>query len=83
MWFIGVEVQQETSAPPPKKNPGSAPDTTKKCTYIHRRTGGDTEIVSANYCGPKVVNIHIKKLCLEIGLFLTPIDHSRKYHNIP
>ena len=23
MWFIGVEV--ETSAPPPKKNPGSAP----------------------------------------------------------
>ena len=25
MWFIGVEVDQETSAPPPKKNPGSAP----------------------------------------------------------
>ena len=25
MWFIGVEVQQETSAPPPRKNPGSAP----------------------------------------------------------
>ena len=25
MWFIAVEVQQETSAPPPKKNPGSAP----------------------------------------------------------
>ena len=25
MWFIGVEVQQETSAPPPKKSPGSAP----------------------------------------------------------
>ena len=24
-WFIGVEVEQETSAPPPKKNPGSAP----------------------------------------------------------
>ena len=24
MWFIGVEVQQETSAPPPKKNPGFA-----------------------------------------------------------
>ena len=23
--FIGVEVEQETSAPPPKKNPGSAP----------------------------------------------------------
>ena len=25
MWFIGVEVEQETSAPPPKKIPGSAP----------------------------------------------------------
>ena len=25
MWFNGVEVEQETSAPPPKKNPGSAP----------------------------------------------------------
>ena len=26
MWFIGVEVEQETSAPPPKKSPGSAPE---------------------------------------------------------
>ena len=26
MWFTGVEVEQETSAPPPKKNPGSAPE---------------------------------------------------------
>ena len=25
MWFIGVEVEQEMSAPPPKKNPGSPP----------------------------------------------------------
>ena len=25
MWFIGVEAEQETSAPPPKKNPGTAP----------------------------------------------------------
>ena len=25
MWFIAVEVEQETSAPPPKKNPGCAP----------------------------------------------------------
>ena len=28
MWFISVEVEQETSAPPPKKNPGSAPEPT-------------------------------------------------------
>ena len=26
MWFIGVEVEQETSAPSPKKNLGSAPE---------------------------------------------------------
>ena len=25
MWFIGVEIEQETSAPLPKKNSGSAP----------------------------------------------------------
>ena len=25
MWFIIVEVEQETSAAPPEKNPGSAP----------------------------------------------------------
>ena len=28
MWFNGVEVEQETSAPPPKENPGSAPGRT-------------------------------------------------------
>ena len=26
MWLIGVEVEQDTSAPPPKKSPGSAPE---------------------------------------------------------
>ena len=35
MWFIGVEVEQETSAPPPKKNPGSAP--AKAMKPKHRR----------------------------------------------
>ena len=32
MWFIGVEVEQETSAPPPKKDPGSAPVYPYECT---------------------------------------------------
>ena len=32
MWFIGVEVEQETSAPPPKKNPGSAPDNSARAS---------------------------------------------------
>ena len=26
MWFISVEVEPEMSAPPPKQNPGSAPE---------------------------------------------------------
>ena len=30
MRFIGVEVEQETSAPPPKRNPGSAPERAKR-----------------------------------------------------
>ena len=30
MWFIGVEVEQETSAPPSNKNPGSAPALNKR-----------------------------------------------------
>ena len=36
MWFIGVEVEQETSAPPPKKNPGSTPAARKRksCTFM-------------------------------------------------
>ena len=31
MWFIGVEVEQEKSAPPPKKNPGSVPAYERLC----------------------------------------------------
>ena len=33
MWFIGVEVEQETSAPPSKKNPGSAPVSGKETEW--------------------------------------------------
>ena len=39
MWFIGVEVEQETSAPPPKKNPGSALAVSTSVIYyslVHR-----------------------------------------------
>ena len=35
MWFIGVEVEQETSAPPLKKNRGSA---TAHSTIVHQQT---------------------------------------------
>ena len=33
MWFVGVEVEQETIAPPPKKNPGSAPEMAQTSAY--------------------------------------------------
>ena len=34
LWFIGVEVEQETSAPPPEKNPGSAPEKPSVCMLV-------------------------------------------------
>ena len=39
LWFIGVEIEQETSAPLPKKNPGSASDAKPRTVYwpIHIR----------------------------------------------
>ena len=37
MWFIGVEVEQETSAPPPKKNSGSAPEKVSFSTFFSPR----------------------------------------------
>ena len=47
MWFIGVEVvEQETSAPPSKKNPGSAParlcETQLEGTMVNVITDYDT-----------------------------------------
>ena len=33
MWFIGVEVEQGSSAPPPKKNPGSPPEMVVKYRF--------------------------------------------------
>ena len=35
MWFIGVEVEQETSTPPPEKNPGSAPGTCENVRLLY------------------------------------------------
>ena len=37
MWFVGVEVEQETSAPPPKKNPGSAPAILEVLLLVHMK----------------------------------------------
>ena len=40
MWFIGVEVEQETTAPPPKKNQGSAPDVSFFSKVVRRGFSG-------------------------------------------
>ena len=57
MWFIGVEIEQETSAPPPKKNPGSAP-------------GSKTDpMLRAEYIF-KILNIRGKLIPLRITPFL-------------
>ena len=40
MWFIVVEVEQETSAPPSKKNPGSAPASPPPKLEIGHPLGG-------------------------------------------
>ena len=44
MWFIGVEVEQEKSASPPKKNPGSA-----SVTYIREYQSQESSAVFAHY----------------------------------
>ena len=62
MWFIGVEVAQETSAPPPKKNPGSAPVSfigyvPKPLSYyahgsvLNNRLPNNTQITTNNISG--------------------------------
>ena len=49
MWFIGVEVEQETSAPPPEKNP----------------RGGYSQKNWVGVCGPlpKTLTLFMTKIC--------------------
>ena len=44
MWFIGVEVEQEASAPPPKKNPGSAPDSLNQLKVLEKNCFGSGQL---------------------------------------
>ena len=64
MWFIGVEIEQETSASAPKKNPGSAP-------------GSKTDpMLRAEYIF-KILNIRGKLIPLRItSLFVSPWIHT-------
>ena len=58
MWFIGVEVEQETSAPPPTKNPGSAPDSV---------SASNEKVVRRKVCFKRLTKFQVKKKGL-IGL---------------
>ena len=58
MWFIGVEVEQETSAPPPKKNPGSVPEL-PSTIYL---------------CLINRTQKEAKTGCNRFGFFLCPVD---------
>ena len=82
MWFIGVEVGLETSAPPPKKNPGSAPvgnvvdkkkkplKTTRTCVYEQRKI---------NFF-PKCKSIvFVKKLRFIQRSFLCKTDQEKRF----
>ena len=60
MWFIGVEVvEQETSAPPPKKNPGSAPGQ----LHITSHFGGEAKFVPVTATLPILGLKFIKLFC--------------------
>ena len=56
MWFIGVEVEQETSAPPPKKNPGSAPVFTAQ---IESFSGYKRTSTTSTRTAKKAIGLHL------------------------
>ena len=78
MWFIGVEVEQETSTPPPKQNPGSAPE----LSFLNRavsepcclrkpdclNTSSNLPFLLRKSPGDEVVNqvVHLKKVIQRI-----------------
>ena len=56
MLFIAVEVEQETSAPPPKKNPGSAPVFTAQ---IESFSGYKTTSTTSTRTAKKAIGLHL------------------------
>ena len=84
MWFIGVEVEQETSAPHPKKNPGSTP--------VHG--GQPVDVLQSNwtcrsgckYCGSILFLIGLNYIFLCFKLIIihyhAPKQRIKLNHNI-
>ena len=56
MLFIAVEVEQETSAPRPKKNPGSAPVFTAQIEifFVYKRTS-----TTSTRTAKKAIGLHL------------------------
>ena len=68
MWLIGVEVEQETSAPLPKKNPGSAPES---CSLFNRWKAKNTLLLSLIFSLSP--DIYIQILQTDLPTFLLKI----------
>ena len=65
MWFIGVEVEQETSWPLPKKNPGSRP--LRHPSWI-KATSSDTVRTDDNEPSPAALVVGFTASSLQISL---------------
>ena len=78
MWFIGVEVEQETSAPPPKKNPGSAPvPTTLK--YVLPTTVCFLLICTGAIIGVEIASAESTRFHGSVRYFKQELSHSQRY----
>ena len=71
MCFIGVEVEQETSAPLPKKNPGSAP---AKGSYL-LDTGNYCNCFNLSQLVPRSTRV-TKTTVLSIDVIITSNPHQ-------
>ena len=77
MWFIGVEEEQETSAPPPKKIPGSALALSNANSIWNARTRFN-EFIRTPKCfvGKQKTNKHetnkLQCLFIEVSLIYWP-----------
>ena len=69
MWLIGVEVEQKTSAPPPKRNPGSTP-AEDACKQTQHRWPSISNIVicCVAFCAPCCIFLRaLGSCCAKFG----------------
>ena len=81
MWFIGAEVEQETSAPPPKKNPGSSPEYTRSDLSLQRLASPcccnySPDLYTRSDLSPRRVAATCRLVCTDLKI------HERKTINL-